>query len=89
MTDVPKITTTLRITIRTTRSVLVPDESEAAELQRADGDGNVENHIGVETDQTVQNHHGVHGDDHAQGRSDHEVADLVQADQKHADDDAH
>lgn len=75
--------------MHTTQRVLVPDESEAAELQRADGDGNVENHVGVETDQTVQNDHGVHGDDHTQGRSDHEVADLVEADQKHADDDAH
>ena len=43
----------------------------------------------MEANQTVQNDDCVDSYDHAQRSSDHKVADLVEADQKHTDNDAH
>ena len=87
MTDVERMTMILREERGT--DGLVPDEGEDAELQSNRAHGNVEENVGVETEETLQDDVGVDGDDGSESGSDDEVTDLVEEDEEDADNQTH
>lgn len=87
MTDVERMTMILREKEGT--DGLVPDEGEDAELQSDRSHGDVEEHVGVETEEALQDDVGVDGDDGSESGSDDEVTDLVEEDEEDADNQAH
>lgn len=68
---------------------LVPDEGEDTELQTDRAHCDVEEHVGVETEEALQNDVGVDGDDGSKCGSDDEVTDLVEEDEEDADNQTH
>ena len=87
MTDVERMTMILRE--KRGKGGLVPDEGEDAELQPDRAYGNVEENVGVETEETLQDDVGVDGDDGSESGSDDEVTDLVEEDEEDADNQTH
>ena len=68
MTDVERMTMILREERGT--DGLVPDEGEDAELQSDRAHGDVEENVGVETEEALQDDVGVDGDDGSESGSD-------------------
>lgn len=87
MTDVERMTMIL-CEERGTNG-LVPDEGEDAELQSDRAHGDVEEHVGVETEEALQDDVGVDGDDGSESGSDDEVTDFVEEDEEDADNQTH
>lgn len=87
MTDVERMTMILREQER--KDGLVPDEGEDAELQSDRSHGDVEEHVGVETEEALQDDVGVDGNDGSESGSDDEVSDLVEEDEEDADNQTH
>ena len=87
MTDVERMTMILHE--KRGKNELVPNEGEDTEFQSNRAHGDIEEHVGVETEEALQDDVGVDGDDGSESGSDDEVTDLVEEDEEDADNQTH